>query len=103
MSLRTLVPSAMIALLIAAAGARTADATSYRFRVTCPQTSLVVEWNTGTIDPGREYLRAQTGTRHQGCQVSDFNGSRDGNLHVERYRGPAAVVRGLPGIGAIFR
>ena len=44
---------------------------SYEFTVSCPNKHLVAEWNTGDIDPGKEYLRVATGQKFSGCSISD--------------------------------
>jgi hypothetical protein len=50
-----------------------AHATDYLFHVSCQNNSLVVEWNIGSVDPGKEYLRVATGTKYPNCSVTDYN------------------------------
>jgi hypothetical protein len=79
-----------------------AYATNYRFHVSCPDKSLVVEWGTGAIDPGQEYLRVTTGTKYGGCSVSDYDPVRDANLPVERNSDVGGVIAGVPLLGPIL-
>jgi hypothetical protein len=71
-------------------------ATSYLFTVSCESKRFVADWETGTIDPGKEYLRAATGTKNAGCMVGDYNESADKNLPRERYSDVGGVIQGLP-------
>lgn len=75
---------------------------TYKFTVTCQSRALVAQWNTGDIDPGKEFLRVSTGTNFPGCSVSDFNPTRDARLPVEVYRGPVGVVQGVPLVGQVL-
>lgn len=82
--------------------ASTADAgRSYKFRVTCPSNSKVVEWGIGAIDPGREYLRANTGVKNPGCSVSNYDHAKDKGLPVERYSNWGGVLHGGTILGLI--
>lgn len=74
----------------------------YKFSVTCPNKALVAQWNTGDIDPGREFLRVSTGTNHPGCSVTDYQPGRDDGKPVEVYSGAPAVVQGIPLLGSIL-
>jgi hypothetical protein len=76
--------------------------TAYKFTVSCQMRQLVVQWNTGDIDPGKEYLRVSTGTKQPGCSVGDFNRATDSGLPVETYSGASGVVHGIPLIGSIL-
>ena len=89
-----------LALALSAFGAHAG--TNYKFTVTCPNKQLVASWNTGDIDPGKEFLRVSTGTNHPGCSIADFNPSRDGRLPVEVYSGATGVVQGIPLLGPIL-
>lgn len=88
------------ALLCLMAG-HPASSTSYAFTVNCPYGSRVVDWRTGAIDPGREYLRVAIGMEHAGCSVSDFDPVRDQGLDREVVSAEAAVLRGVPLLGTI--
>ena len=70
-------------------------ATTYKFRVTCPDKSYVDQWETGAIDPGKEYLRVASG-KTPNCQVTDFDPGRDSGLPVVRHSDAGGVVDGLP-------
>jgi hypothetical protein len=72
-----------------------AQATTYKFRVTCPNRSYVDQWETGAIDPGKEYLRVASG-KTPDCQVTDFNPARDTGLPVNRHSDAGGVIDGLP-------
>ncbi|MEO5881996.1 MAG: hypothetical protein ABIQ06_06230 [Caldimonas sp.] len=74
----------------------------YKFSVTCSNKALVAQWNTGDIDPGREFLRVSTGTNYPNCSVTDFQPGRDDRKPVEVYSGAPAVVQGVPVLGAIL-
>lgn len=59
---------------------------TYVFSVTCTSgESLVVEWRTGDIDPGKEYLRVATGQKHPSCSISDYNEATDAGRRKETY------------------
>jgi hypothetical protein len=73
-----------------------ARATDYLFRVSCQSRRFVVQWSTGSIDPGKEYLRAVTGTKNADCMISDYNARTDANLPRERYSDWGGVVQGAP-------
>jgi hypothetical protein len=80
-----------------------AGATEYRFHVSCQSRSTVAVWNTGDVDPGREYLRFVTGLKNPNCSIGDFNQSLDANLPVEKLSGWEAVIQGsVPIIGLIL-
>lgn len=80
-----------------------ANATTYRFHVSCSHGAKVVEWRTGDVDPGKEYLRVVTGTNNPNCSISDFNKHGDGSLPRETLEGGAAVIAGVPFVGSIVR
>lgn len=91
------------AAILALAAAKPAMAgTTYKFTITCGNRSGVAQWNTGDIDPGKEYLRVATGTNNPGCSVSDFNPASDGWMPVTTYEGPAGVVQGIPLVGQVL-
>lgn len=75
---------------------------TYKFTVSCQMRQLSVQWNTGDIDPGKEYLRVSTGTKHPGCSVGNFNPVTDSSLPVETYSGASGVVHGIPLLGPIL-
>lgn len=80
-----------------------ANATDYKFTVSCSHDRFAIVWQTGDIDPGMEWLRVATGTKHPNCSVSDFNPGSDGNLRVaDRYSHEGGVVEGVPLIGPII-
>jgi hypothetical protein len=79
-----------------------ASATDYLFHVSCSDKRLVVEWQTGTVDPGREYLRVATGTKFPNCVVSDYNELRDSQLPRERYSHEGGVIQGIPLLGTLL-
>lgn len=89
-----------LGLLIVSAGM--ADATTYRFGVSCSDKRFVAEWKTGDIDPGREYLRVTTGTKFPSCSVGDYDPSTDANLPRETYSHEGAVIQGIPLAGPII-
>jgi hypothetical protein len=97
-SKRILVLTAMVTLAVVSS----ANATTYLFHVSCENKLLVAQWDTGTIDPGREYLRVATGTKFPGCSVSDYNDARDKGFPRERYSHEGAVINGVPLIGPII-
>lgn len=92
----------VLAVLTTVATSNATRATDYLFHVSCQDKSLVAEWNTGDIDPGREYLRVATGTKFPGCSISDFNPARDAGLPRERYSDVGGVIAGIPLIGPII-
>src|SRR5690348_13532174 len=79
-----------------------AEATTYLFHISCSNKSFVAQWDTGTIDPGREYLRVTTGTKFPGCSVSDYVEARDSKLPRERYSHEGGVIQGIPLAGPII-
>lgn len=91
---------ALSALLLLAGSA---GATEYRFHVSCQSRSSVAVWNTGDVDPGREYLRFVTGLKNPNCSIGDFNQNADAHLPVEKLSGWEAVIQGsFPIIGLIL-
>jgi hypothetical protein len=97
---------ALVGLLIAGTLVTApAQASTYKFNVVCESQKKVVEWKTGAIDPGREYLRVITGTKNPNCQVSDY-GPADGALPTEKHSHEGAILQGLPPVAiicALFR
>lgn len=91
-----------VAVLLPSLLAGEARATDYLFHVSCQNTNLVVEWKTGDIDPGREFLRVSTGTKYPNCMVSDYDETHDGDLPREKYEHVAGVIAGIPLIGSII-
>ncbi|MET4493547.1 hypothetical protein [Bradyrhizobium sp. LA7.1] len=79
-----------------------ANATDYLFHVSCQDKSRVAEWNTGSVDPGKEYLRVATGTKFPGCSVSDYVEARDSSLPRDRFSHEGGVIAGIPFIGGII-
>ena len=79
-----------------------ARATDYLFHVSCQSKLLVVEWNTGSVDPGKEYLRVATGTKYPNCNVADYDEARDKNIARERYSHEGGIIAGIPFIGGII-
>jgi len=76
---------------------------TYLFSVTCLQgESIVAEWKTGDIDPGKEYLRTVTGTKHPDCSIGDYNEATDGNRRKETYSHEGGVIQGIPFLGQIL-
>ncbi len=72
---------------------------SYKFAVSCTNQRLVAEWNTGDIDPGKEYLRTATAGQYgPDCQIGDFNPTIDGGLPVDTYSHEGGVVSGAVGV-----
>ena len=70
---------------------------SYKFTVRCQNgTAKVVEWKTGDIDPGKEYLRVATAEAN--CGVTDFDPASDSGLPVETRSHEGGVVSGIAGI-----
>jgi hypothetical protein len=75
--------------------------TTYNFTVTCQHQRVIERWETGDIDPGKEYLRMITGTKYPGCSVGEFNPYTDGALPVNRHSDIGGVIDGLPPIQVI--
>ena len=76
---------------------------TYVFSVTCTsQESLLVEWRTGDIDPGKEYLRVATGQKYPSCSIGDYNEATDAGRRKETYSHEAGVIAGLPVLGPII-
>lgn len=75
---------------------------SYNFTVTCPDRGLVVRWNTGDIDPGKEYLRVATGTKYPGCSVTDYNPNTDKNFPITTNSHEGGIIEGIPFLGPII-
>jgi len=98
-TLKTLI--AVAAISFVAIGNAHAGGT-YKFVVYCQNQQSVAQWNTGDIDPGKEFLRVSTGTKYPGCSVGDFVAWRDGHLPVETFSGPSGVVQGIPLLGPIL-
>ncbi len=76
-------------------------ATEYLFHVSCQDKRLVAQWSTGSIDPGREYLRVATGTNFPSCPITDYEDGRDKDLPREHYEYATGVVAGIPFVGRI--
>lgn len=85
-----------LAGIIIGSAPTSSGATSYLFTVSCEGKRFVADWETGTVDPGKEYLRVATGTKNAGCLVADYTPARDKNLHRERYSDVGGVVQGFP-------
>lgn len=81
---------------VTALAAGSASATTYQFTVTCQQGAMVESWETGDIDPGKEYLRVMTGVNNPGCSVTDYRGDTDGTLPVTHHSGAGGVLDGIP-------
>ncbi|MDW9766673.1 hypothetical protein [Sinorhizobium meliloti] len=92
--------AAMSGFLLTAAAE--ASATDYLFHVSCADKNVVVQWKTGDVDPGREYLRVVTGTHNPDCSITDYNEATDAGLEREVYSHEAGIVRGIPFIGGII-
>jgi hypothetical protein len=92
-----------VAIILVFAGVSApARATDYLFHVSCQDKLFVAEWKTGTLDPGREYLRFVTGTKFPNCTVGDYNEGRDSRLPREKYSHEGAVISGVPLAGTII-
>jgi hypothetical protein len=76
-------------------------ATTYSFTVSCQANRFVQEWDTGAIDPGKEYLRVATGTKNPNCSVSDYNPATDGGLPKNVASGVGGVIQGIPPVPII--
>ncbi|SCB37481.1 hypothetical protein [Rhizobium hainanense] len=79
------------------------NATDYKFRVSCAAKRSVAEWNTGDIDPGREFLRVVTGLDNPNCSISDFNPEMDGRLPIERFSDWGAILKGTLSVFKILQ
>jgi hypothetical protein len=80
-----------------------AGATTFLFHVSCESGQpFVAEWDTGSVDPGKEYLRVATGIKFPNCGVSDYDDRRDKNLHRERYSAEGGILQGIPLVGTIW-
>ena len=77
------------------------QAHDYRFNVSCEHDQSVVWWDTGDLDPGREYLRVATGLKHPDCSIGDYDEQRDSQLPITRYKGAEAVLQGFPPVSLI--
>jgi hypothetical protein len=96
-------PSFYVALVLGFLTSGTAQATDYKFAVSCQYDRFAILWQTGDIDPGREYLKFTTGTKYPDCSVSDFDQARDGNLRVaDRFSHEGGVISGVPLIGTVI-
>jgi len=92
----------VFALLIVACPS-TALATDYKFTVSCSHDRFTVLWQTGGIDPGKEWLRVTTGTKYPDCTVSDFNPRTDSHLRLaDRYSHEGGIIQGIPLGGTII-
>jgi hypothetical protein len=82
--------------ILAVLGVSPAFATQYLFTVTCQTGSpaYVQEWDTGTGDPGKEYLRLAIEEKALNCAVGDYNPKRDKNLLREKHGGHEELVVG---------
>ena len=96
---RTIVLTVFIATCIVASSAA---ATDYLFHVGCSNRQLVAKWSTGTVDPGKEYLRTVTGTKFPDCSITDYDSTRDAGLPVETYSHEGGVIAGIPFVGSII-
>ena len=88
-------------LLVTSSTIKDLNATEYKFHVSCQSHSFITQWNTGTIDPGREYLRVITGTKNPNCSVSNYSPSIHKGLDVERLSDGGGVMQGIPGAGLL--
>ncbi|MBS0250955.1 MAG: hypothetical protein JSR78_07805 [Proteobacteria bacterium] len=66
-----------------------ANASEYKFRVSCGTGAHVEKYSTGIVDPGKEYWRVVAGTANGGCSVSDYNDS-DAGLPENEHHGAEA-------------
>jgi hypothetical protein len=96
-----LLSATLLSTIVIAATSSRADATTYRFTVNCQAGNSVAEWNTGAIDPGKEYLRTITGVRNAGCVIGDYNESTDAGFPKNEYSGAQGVLQGTPPIAII--
>lgn len=77
--------------------------TTYLFTVTCSHKSKVVQWNTGDIDPGKEFLRTSTGTKYANCSISDYNSVTDSQYEREVHSHEGAIIEAIPFVGPILK
>lgn len=91
-----------LTILVAISVPTYASATTYLFGVSCSDRRFVAQWDTGSIDPGREYLRVATGTNFPGCSVGNYNAATDADLPRERYSHEGGVISGIPLAGPII-
>ena len=77
--------------------------TIYRFTLT-NQSGMkrVVEWRIGDVDPGKEVLKASTGSNNPDWTVSDYNADTDSNLDIEIHEGAGAVGAAVPIVGGVI-
>lgn len=76
---------------------------TYLFSVTCQNREpLVAQWNTGDIDPGKEYLRVATGQQYPGCSIGDYNEAVDSGKPRDTYSHEGGVIAGVPVLGPII-
>lgn len=92
----------VLMLLVAFVSYECFAGTIYRFTVNCQDGNKVVEWAVGDVDPGKEYLRATTGTKYPGCNVVEYNPASDSNFPVDRISHERGFIEGIPLIGPIF-
>ena len=83
--------------------------TTYLFTVSGEKAHLVVEWDIGDVDPGKEYLRVATGGLYSGCSISDYDPVLDLALPREHHGYENGVITGVygvlgnvPGLGPII-
>ncbi len=82
------------ALAICAAPA--ASANPYLFRVDCKDETYVALWDSGPVDPGKEYFRIATDDRNLDCSIYDYNRLTDRDLPRRWCSGPAGIIRAFP-------
>jgi hypothetical protein len=75
--------------------------TTYKFTVHGPGAHKVVQWDLGAVDPGKEYLRVQTGTLYPGSSITDFNPDTDSGFEVEFHSNESAVIDAIPVVGPV--
>lgn len=93
------ITSAAVALSLIFAAPTAQARIPYRFHVSCPEKEFVLEWRTGDIDPGREYLRLASGTNNPGCDIANFDATRDDGLPVVVLKGEKGILKGLSPLG----
>lgn len=73
-------------------------ANAYLFRVDCSGEAYVAQWDSGAVDPGKDYFRIATGDRNLDCSVYDYNGATDRGLPRRWCSGDAGAIRAFPPI-----
>jgi hypothetical protein len=77
------------------------NAQTYLFRVSCADETFVAQWDTSSIDRGKDHFRIATGDSNLDCSIYDYDATTDRNL-PRRWCGDPGIILGFPPFLILF-